>query len=252
MKTVRLEEFNEKSFKEANIDKAIVIFGSTESHGAHLPFGTDTFVPHAIAVDVAEALDNTVVVPPMWYGMSMHYRHKPMCVTLKNDTVTQVVRDVLESLYYWNIQKVLIINGHDGNMPCIEQGARDVKIQHPEMGVAWIGAWWNKITSIIDDDVLEVWNGLGHGGEGETSMVLATVPHLVDMKQAKGMIPDMDPVVDLVWNFQELTNYGASGAPEKGSEKKGKIMREALTNYLIDFVKRMDAQGWRFETRETS
>ncbi len=247
MKTVRLEEFNQKSFMESDIDKAILVFGSTESHGGHLPFGTDVFVPHEIACDVAESVGNTVVVPPLWYGMSMHYRHKPMCITLTNSTITQVVREVLESLYYWGIKKVLIINGHDGNIPCIEQGARDVKIEHPDMGVAWIGAWWNKIDSLIDEGVLEVWNGLGHGGEGETSMVLSVVPHLVNMEEAKGMIPDMDPVVDLVWNFQELTDYGASGAPEKGTEEKGKIMRKALTDYLIDFVKRMDKQGWRFK-----
>lgn len=246
MKSVRLEELNQKSFSEANIDKAILAFGSTESHGGHLPFGTDVFVPHSIAVDVAEALDNTVVVPPLWYGMSMHYRHKPMCITLSNETITKVIKEVLESLYYWNIKKILIINGHDGNIPCIEQAARDVKLDHPDMGLAWIGAWWNKIGELVPEDTFEVWNGLGHGGEGEASMVLATVPELVDMKEAKGMVPDMDPIVDLVWNFQELTDYGASGAPEKATIEKGKTMREALTKYLIDFVKRMDEQGWRY------
>ncbi len=246
MKSVRLEEFNEKSFSEADIDKAILVFGSTESHGGHLPFGTDVFVPHDIAVDVAEALGDTVVVPPLWYGMSMHYRHKPMCITLSSETITRVIREVIESLYYWDIKKILIINGHDGNIPCIEQAARDAKIDHPELSLAWLAAWWYKIEGLVPEGTLEVWNGLGHGGEGETSMVLATVPDLVDMNEAKGMIPDMDPVVDLVWNFQELTDYGASGAPEKGSREKGLTMKKALTQYLIDFVRRMDKLGWRY------
>ena len=103
------------------------------------------------------------------------------------------------------------------------------------------------IGQLLPPNTFEVWEGLGHGGEGETSIVLATVPHLVDMSQAKGMIPDMDPVVKLIWNFQELTNYGASGAPEKGTVEKGKKMRQVLIDYLVEFVRRMDQQGWRYK-----
>ncbi len=42
MKTVKLEELNEHSFQKAKIDKVIMAIGSTESHGAHLPFGCDS------------------------------------------------------------------------------------------------------------------------------------------------------------------------------------------------------------------
>lgn len=247
MESRRLEDYNEKSFKEAGIDKAILVFGSCESHGGHLPFGTDTFVPHDIGSEVARRLEKTVVVPPLWYGMSQHYRHKPMCISLTNETLTLVIKDVLRSLIYWGIKKVLIINGHDGNIPCIEAAARDIKLDVPDMGLAVLDAWWMTIGQLLPPDTFEVWEGLGHGGEGETSIVLATVPHLVDMSQAKGMIPDMDPVVKLIWNFQELTDYGASGAPEKGTVEKGKKMRQVLIDYLVDFVKRMDRQGWRYE-----
>jgi creatinine amidohydrolase len=59
------------------------------------------------------------------------------------------------------------------------------------------------------------------------------------------MIPDMDPNVKLIWNFQELTDYGASGAPEKGTAEKGLKMKKVLVDYLVDFVQRMDRQDWR-------
>ena len=91
MKKIKLEEFNEHSFQEAKIDKALLAIGSTESHGAHLPFGCDTFVSYDLALEVASRVDRAVVVPPLWYGMSLHYRHKPMCVSLTNDTLTRVI-----------------------------------------------------------------------------------------------------------------------------------------------------------------
>ena len=249
MKGIRLEEHNQISFTEAEFDKAVVAFGSCECHGGHLPFGTDTFVSYDLACEVAGCLSRTVAVPPLWYGMSLHYRHKPMCVSLSNGTLTSVIKEVIESLYYWGIKKVLIVNGHDCNIPCIEVATRDVKVAHPEMGIAVLDAWWVTAGELLPGDTFEVWNGMGHGGEGETSIALAVVPHLVDLKKAKGMLPDMDTKVKLVWNFSELTDYGATGAPQKATEEKGKKMKKVLVDYLVDFVNRMDEQGWRFTTK---
>jgi creatinine amidohydrolase len=247
MKKVKLEEFNEHSFTEAGIDKAILAIGSTESHGAHLPFGCDTLVSYDLALATAERLDNTVVAPPLYYGMSLHYRHKPMAVSLTTDTMTRVITDVLESLVYWNIKKILIVNGHDGNIPAIQTAARDIKIKYPEIGLAVLDAWWETAGRLLPPGTFEVWDGLGHGGEGETSIALAMFPELCDLSRARGMIPQMDPNVKLVWNFEELTDYGASGAPEKGTPEKGRKMKQVLVDCLVDFVERMDRRNWRYE-----
>jgi creatinine amidohydrolase len=249
MKTVRLEEYNQISFQKAEIDKAILAFGSCESHGGHLPFGIDAFVSHDLAISVAERLERTVVAPPLWYGMSLHYRHKPMCVSLTNETATKVIHDVFESLFYWGIKKAFVINGHDGNIPCIETAARDVKLAHPEMRIAVLDAWWYTIGDLLPKDTFEVWNGLGHGGEGETSIGLAVVPHLVDMSQAKGMLPKLDPRVKLIWNFDELTDYGATGAPEKGTAEKGQKIKKAIVDLIVSFIEKMDAQGWKIRKK---
>ena len=249
MKKIKLEEYNEKSFKEAGIDKALLAVGSTECHGGHLPYGCDTFVSYQLALETAERLDKTVVVPPMWYGMSHHYRHKPMTVSLTTETLTRVLEEVLDSLVYWDIKKVLVINGHDGNIQPIQVACRNAKTKYPDMGLAILDAWWETAGRLLPPDTFEVWDGLGHGGEGETSIGLAMFPELCDMSQAKGMIPDMDPNVKLVWNFQELTDFGASGAPEKATPEKGEKMKTVLVDYLVDFVNRMDKQNWRYETK---
>jgi len=245
MKRIKLEEFNEKSFQEAGIDMAILAIGSTESHGGHLPFGCDTFVGYDIACEVAARLARAVVVPPLWYGMSRHYRHKPMCVSLTSQTLVTVLKEVMDSLIYWNIQKILVINGHDGNIAPIEIAARDIKIEHPEMKLAVLEAWWVTAGNLLPKDTFEVWNGMGHGGEGETSIALAIFPELCDMSQARGQIPAMDDTVRLVWNFDELTDFGASGAPEKGTAEKGRKMKQVLVESVVKWVEQMDRQGWK-------
>ncbi len=249
MKRIKLEEFNQRTFQEAKIDKAILAFGSTECHGSHLPYGCDTFVAYDLALEVAGRLDHTVVVPPMWYGMSLHYRHQPMCISMTDETLIRVYGEVMESLIHWGINKILVINGHDGNIAPIEIAARQVKVKHPGIGLAVLDAWWVTAGNLLPADTFEVWNGLGHGGEGETSIALAMFPDLCDMDQARGMIPAMDPNIKLIWNFEELTDYGATGAPQKASAEKGEKMKAVLADYLVDFVNRMDAQGWRYATK---
>lgn len=250
MKKIRLEEHNEHSFAEAGIDKIFLPIGSCESHGEHLPYGCDSLVCHQIALDLAERVENAVVAPPLWFGMSQHYRHKPMCLSLSDDTVIRVVRELLESVAFWGITKVLIVNGHDGNIAPIEIAARDFKVSHPNFGLAVLDAWWVTAGNLLPKDTFEVWDGLGHGGEGETSIGLSIFPHLCDMSRAKGDLPEMDSNVKLVWNFQELTRHGASGDPTKATAEKGDKMRKVLVDYLAGFIERMDAQNWRYNIKK--
>lgn len=246
MKKIRLEEHNQHSFAEAGIDKLFLPIGSCECHGEHLPYGCDSYVCHQIALDLAERLDDAVVAPPLWFGMSQHYRHQPMCLSLSNDTVIRVVTELLESAAFWGLNKVLIVNGHDGNIAPIEIAARDFKVKNPDFGLAVLDAWWVTAGNLLPKDTFEVWDGLGHGGEGEASIGLSMFPDFCDMSRAKGQIPEMDDNVKLIWNFEELTKFGASGDPTKATAEKGDAMRSVLVEYLEGFIKRMDAQNWRY------
>jgi creatinine amidohydrolase len=248
MKTVKLEELNQDSFVEARIDKVILAFGSTESHGGHLPFGCDTFVSYEIALLTARRLTHTVVAPPLWFGMSEHYAHQPMCISLSDESLISVIREILESLIRWGVGKVLIINGHDGNIAAIDIATRRIKVDHPDFKVAVLSAWWVTAGNLVPADTFEAGDGLGHGGEGETSMGLAVFPHLCNMAAAKGMVPEVDDNVSLVWNFAELTDFGATGSPELASAEKGEKMKTALVDCLVDFVHKMDTLNWRYPT----
>ena len=246
MRNIRLEENTQFTFEDSKFDKLFLAIGSCECHGEHLPFGCDSLVSHQIALDLAERFDDAVVAPPLWFGMSQHYRHQPMCLSLSDDTVIRVVRELLDSALYWGIKKVLIVNGHDGNIAPIEIAARDFKVQNPDFGLAVLDAWWVTAGNLLPENTFEVWNGLGHGGEGETSIGLSIFPDLCDMDRAKGQVPEFDTNVKLIWNFDELTPYGASGDPTKATKEKGDAMRQVLVDYLEKYIRHMDAQNWRY------
>lgn len=243
------EEMTGARWKERKFDKAILAVGSLENHGNHLPFGTDTFVSYMLSKEVAERVEGLLVLPPIYYGMSEHYKDFSFTVSLRYETLTEVLKDVLLSLHREGIYKVFIFNGHDGNSAPIEVATRSIKVQHPEMKIAVQDAWWVTAGELLPPDTFEVWNGLGHAGEGETSICLALFPHLVQMEHAKGVVPDLPPNADLKWKFSELTDIGATGDPTKGTKEKGEAMRKALVEAVVDFINKLDAINWEYELK---
>ena len=230
---LEVQHLTSTDFKTAPFDKVILPLGSLESHGGHLPFGTDAMTAHLIALDIAAQLPRTAVLPPLNYGVSEHYKMFPFAVSVTFDAEIAFLRDILESVHREGIRKVFIMNGHDGNISPIEVAGRTVKVAHPDMKIVSLDAWWMMIGELLPPDFFAVWNGLGHAGEGETSICLELFPELCNMSKAAGVVPRLPKFLDVKWGFDELTNTGATGDPTKGTPEKGKKMRQALVDAMV-------------------
>jgi len=247
----RLAEITGHKFKSSTFDKAVLAVGSTEYHGEHLPYGTDTLVAERLAEAVAERVEGLLVLPPIPYGMSKHYGYFPIAISLSTETLIHVLQDVFKSLLDHGLKRLLIINGHDGNIAAIEAATREFRAEHPDMRIAVLEAWWQTAGELLPKETFEVWGGLGHGGEAETSMMLAVAPELVDISLAKGVVPELPAKVQVKWRFEELTPHGVTGDPTKATAEKGQKMRDALAELLIAFLKDMDKKGWKLGKPES-
>jgi creatinine amidohydrolase len=85
-------------FKSGGFDKAVLAVGSTEYHGDHLPYGTDTLVAEHLANAVADRVEGMLLLPPLPFGMSAHYSSFPLAVTLSTETLMRVLKEVFASL----------------------------------------------------------------------------------------------------------------------------------------------------------
>ncbi len=247
---LEIQHLTAADFKAAPFEKIILPLGSLESHGGHLPFGTDAITAHMVALDIAARVPRTGVLPAVPYGMSEHYKEFSFCVSLSFETEIALLRDILESVYREGIRKVFVMNGHDGNITPIEVASRSVKVAHPDFKIVSLDAWWNMVGDLVPPGFFEVWNGLGHGGEGETSICLELFPELCNMKNAKGVTPKLPPYVDVKWRFSELTNTGTSGDPTKGTKEKGNAMRKVLVDTVVDILQKLDATDWDYRSAE--
>jgi|SRR5699024_3285469 len=257
MKKVFLNEFTGKEIQDMldnnEIDSAITIFGACESHGFHSPLGPDIFVPTEIAKRVAERLDKTVVVPGIPYGTSIHYDHFPLTISLEYETTIAVAEDILKSLIKYGIKHIIILNGHDGNIPALEVAARNVKQQHKEASIIYIPAWWEIPGKQMQED-FEVWNGLGHGGEGETSIMMAVREDLVNLEDAICQMPhdmiQLSEHASVIFDITEITKTGAIGDPTKATKEKGEKMFSIVVDYLVNLIQTLEKTAWKYDLKK--
>ena len=243
-----IEEMNAVQVRKTVNEKtiAILVFGACENHGDHMPFGSDFIFPTEIAKRLATKVNNVIVLPAIPYGVSLHHDQFQMTMSINPETLVGIISDLLSSLIQNKIRRVLIINGHDGNIGPIEVAARSIKNKHPEMTIACLESWWILVGQ-LKKDLFEVWSGLGHGGEAETSAILAVRPDLVNMESApKEVIPKLPENIRIFWKFDELTSTGATGAPQKASIEKGNEILQMLEDLLLSFIKEMELSDWKY------
>ncbi len=245
---LEIQHLSAGDYRQSPFEKVILPLGSLESHGPHLPFGTDALTAWLLALDIAARLPKTAVLPPLNYGVSEHYRDFSFTVSVRFETQIEFLRDILESVYREGIRKVFVMNGHDGNIAPIEVASRSAKVAHPDFKIVSLDAWWNVIGDLLPRNFFAVWNGLGHGGEGETSICLELFPELCDPSKAAGVVPELPKYLEVKWLFKELTNTGASGDPTKGTREKGRKMREVLVEAMVKAIQELDRNGWDFRS----
>ena len=252
-----LENMNAVEVSKCQNSKSIafLLIGSCENHGDHLPFGSDSLFPvnlvqlvlDSILESKSEQAHNFIVLPVVPYGVSIHHIDYQMTISLRSSTMISLIEDILKSLASNGIRRVIILNGHDGNIAPAETASRNIKNEYPDMVIACLESWWTLVGQ-KNKDAFDVWDGLGHGGEAETSAMLAVRPDLVNLSLApEQTIPNLPGEdIRIYWKFNELTNTGSTGAPKLATVEKGEEIIKILTKVVVDFLEKMDSNGWKY------
>ena len=122
-----------------NDDRCVFPIGSTEQH-AYLSLSTDSILAEKISLDAAQPL-NIPVLPVLHYGHTPLFMSFPGTISLRIETLWNVVNDVLDSLIQHRFLRILIVNGHGGNVQ-IENFINEWKLNHPDIRVKF-HSWWN-------------------------------------------------------------------------------------------------------------
>lgn len=224
---------------------ALLPVGSLEQHGPHLSLDTDTAVADAIARRLAAELGGEAVLcPTIGYGLSEHHLGFAGTLTLRPPTYLALIDDILDSLAHHGIRRVLIVNGHGGNMDALRLAARSAR-RDRQMLVASL--MW---ATIAADAAAEAAHSpaYGHACEVETSVVLAVAPDRVRTERigppaARHSVDELtDPpratVDEPVW-LHEWSDDGALGDPRRADGEAGSRVVDVVVERALGFARRL-------------
>lgn len=227
---------------------AILPVGSLEQHGPHLSLDTDMAVAQALAERLhADLGDAAVLCPPVSYGLSEHHMGFPGTMTLRPDTFLSIFGDLVESLEKWGLRRILVINGHGGNIDALRLVSRKAR---RDRGVLVAAIMWAQLAA--EEIAGRVTSpSYGHACEIETSVAMHLVPdrvtsHLITGPSGRRSIdPLTDPPRNLVdqavW-MREWTEDGALGDPTLASPELGKELVEIIYERVLSFARRLADQ----------
>jgi creatinine amidohydrolase len=216
--------------------------GSTEQHGAHLATGFDLLAPAEICQRVASRLQpNVLVLPGLPFGCSEHWLALGATLSLKAQTLMNVVGDIQDSLRYAGFKHLVIVNGHAGN---VGPSAAALGITaRPELPRVEFVSYWELVdpqtrtkASVTDA------GGIGHAGELETSIGLflqrGVVQQPEDVQTAGATLDGGPGSARTVFLRQPAPESeapeGVYGDPRSARAELGRLIVERATEELAE------------------
>ena len=242
-----MNEMRPQDIVNGKFKKVIFGVGSTENHGDHMPIGTDNLIAHGLAKRIADAFDDILLLPAIPYSFSTYHQDFPFTLYVQAETITQYLEDLLDAIVFRGIKQIIIINGHDGNIAPIEIAGRYCKMKYPDVSILSLPVWWGTMDKILPEGTFSDF-AHGHGGEAETSLMMAFRPDLVDLKLAKPMIPKLeeDLVMEMKVNFSEFSTIGSTGHPELATPEKAKMLADTLVKYAVNYITYLNGIDWKY------
>ncbi|WP_458207041.1 creatininase family protein [Haladaptatus sp. NG-SE-30] len=215
-------------------DLALLPVGSTEQHGPHAPLGTDWLNAETVAHAGSEAYDGDVVVaPPISVGVSEEHRQFTGTLWVTEETFRQYVRETVASLAHHGWNRVVLVNGHGGNVAALREVAGQITRHDDSYAVPF--TWFEAVGDHRSD--------MGHAGPLETALLRHVHPELVRedrIDEAREGVSDgwgeWVSYTNLAFDSAEFTENGVVGDPADGDEERGEELLELAAQSLVKLL----------------
>jgi creatinine amidohydrolase len=167
--------------------RVIVMLAAMEQHGPHLPIGTDTYLGYAIGERLARRLGDALLAPAVTIGYSAGHLPMPGTVSIEERTLETVIADVCRSLARHGFNEIILLCSHGGNYRAIGNVLAAIRDEHRQITISTIsdfGEWLEHTKAFAAREGLDMARLGVHAAQGETSMMLAHRPDLVQMDKA--------------------------------------------------------------------
>ena len=236
----------------------VLTVGSCEQHADHLPVDTDTVSAYRVALLAAERCTAThvLLLPPPSFGFSPHHLAWPGTVSLSLATFLGLIDDVADSLHRTGFDRLLIVNGHGGNVGPLSSACTALVSRGLRVGaVTYFAVAGAGLMAMIPGAKQSV----GHACAYETAIQLALRPN--ERQRIAGRIDGLPPRLAPAYvegdgdtlagtglSYAALFpagDPGYSGDPAAATVAAGEAMLEATVAGLAAFYPRFAAARLR-------
>jgi creatinine amidohydrolase len=160
----------------------------------------------------------------------------PLAMHISQTTLDTVLLDLVKTLKFYGVRKVVLVNSHGGNdfTPFVRQTQADLDVH------IFVCNWWT-VGSDVYGDIFE--HSEDHAGEMETSTMLHLRPELVELETAKdgAAKPFRFEALNKGWvktsrRFANLNDHCAVGDPRQATAEKGAKYFDLVCGRLGDFL----------------
>ena len=226
---------------------AVLPLGATEQHGPHLALSVDSDLVDAVvgaALPLLPAELPVLVLPTQKIGKSNEHARFPGTLTLGAETLIRVWTEIGDCVAATGVRKLLLFNAHGGQVALMDIVGRDLRARHDL--IVYHSNWYDLP---LADEAMAPFGpderrfGV-HGGDMETSMMLAIRPALVDMEQARDFASTSRqrardyPILGngrsarLAWQMQDYNPQGAAGNAAAATADKGRALVASAATQL--------------------
>ncbi len=226
---------------------AVLPLGATEQHGPHLPLSVDTVLVDGVVQEALRHVPTSaqvLVLPTQSVGLSTEHTAFAGTLSLSPETLIRVWTEIGESVARAGVRKLVLFNAHGGHVGAMDIVARELRgrceliVYHTSWSQLPLG------DAVSSQFTAAEWRFGVHGGDLETSMMLALQPTSV----RKALAQDFRSTAQdraahyavlgdgrsakLGWHMQDYNPQGAAGNATASTPEKGQALVQAAGEQL--------------------
>lgn len=229
----------------------LIPLGALEQHGNQAPLGTDALIASKMPEYIKEEIQKAdpefpmLIFPVIPVGLSTEHKNFCGSITFRPDTYYHMLYDIGASLAHHGFKKIAFLVCHGGNAPVVQVLSRELRSDFGILPFILSSGAFSHPDVKATVSPGNVWDF--HGGEMETSMVMAIDPSLVKLETAKAGIPtafkdnqSLLPYGSVTiswmgedWRTEEGDPIGIGGDPSGATAEKGEIILRTSARVLV-------------------
>ncbi len=227
---------------------AVLPLGAHEQHGPHLPFDTDTLIAEGLVARIIPRLPPALPVtflPAEPVGYSIEHMDVEGTRSLAYDEAVTRWLGIAQDLNRQGIRKFVMLNAHGGNSPLMTVVATEARVRFNMLAVA---TSWTRFGHPVgwirpEDKAIDI-----HGGDIETSVMLALYPAKVDMAKAERFGSRQSEFAQrhkhlraygphaFGWKMSDLNEKGVAGDASMATAERGEQLITHAVSGIIELL----------------